>query len=107
MRAGDLRHRGTIQEYKKTRVEGGGFETQWVDIAAVWFSLEPLSGEEQVIAQQLQATVTHRIRIRYRTGVKPYHRMKMGTRIFNFTSVVDPDERRRELEIMATEEVRE
>lgn len=107
MRAGNLRHRGTIQEHKKTRVEGGGFETRWVDIAAVWFSLEPLSGEEQVIAQQLQATVSHRIRIRYRAGVKPHHRLKMGNRIFNFSSVMDPDERRRELEIMATEEVRE
>lgn len=106
MRAGDLRHRGTIQEQQRVQIPGGGYETQWVDVVTVWAALEPLRGREQIEAQQLQAKVTHRIRIRYRRNVKPAHRMTVGSRVFNFVSVFDKGERCRELEILAEEVVK-
>ncbi len=44
-----------------------------------------------------------RVTIRYRTGVKPANRLLYGKRIFNIRSVADPEEKHRELVIMAQE----
>jgi len=54
---------------------------------------------------QEQMVVTHRIRIRYRTGVIPAMRIKYGTRYFNINSVINPNSDNRMLDILATEVV--
>lgn len=120
MRAGQLRHRVTFQK-PGTRIDDGmgGGVLPFVDVAEVHAAIEPLSGREQLLASQLEAEVTHRIRTRFYPGVKPSWRVKFldaelaavapdddptpGLRLFDINSIIDPESRHRELELMCTE----
>lgn len=103
--AARLNHRVTIQEHVTGRDEWGQPVDTWQDVATVWASVEPLRGQEYFAAQQVSAAVTARIRIRYRPGIRPDMRVLYGERIYNITSVIDPEERHEELQLMAREVV--
>ena len=105
---GKLRHRLTIQQSRRIGDGGGGSEGSWDDpikVATVWGSVKPLSGNERLRAMQLEARVSHRITIRYRTGITTAMRVLFGTRLFNIRAVLNLDERNRWLDIMAEEGV--
>ena len=107
MRAGQLRHTVSIQEQTDTSDGMGGFTTSWADIlgmdavkAAIW----PLSAKESLDSLKLELQVTHKIRIRYRSGITAKNRILFGTRTFNIISLINNDERNISLDILATEE---
>lgn len=105
MRAGELSKRGRLQRQKKTGTNPVGENTYtWVDVAWVWAAIEPLTGREYLAANRDVASVSVRIRIRYRSGVLPTMRFVMGDRIWSFVSVLNIDERNRQLHIMANED---
>ena len=104
MRAGRLRHRITIQNPTKQRNQVGETVLAWKDLATVWAAVEPVSGKEFFAAKQVIAEVTHKIRTRYRPGISPQSRVLFNGRTFEVNSVINRDERNRELEIMATEQ---
>ena len=108
MRAGLLRHTVSIQEQTDTADGMGGFTTSWADIsgmstipAAIW----PLSAKENLDSAKLELQITHKIRIRYRSGITSKNRIKFGTRIFNIISLTNFDERDINLDMLATEEI--
>ncbi len=103
IRAGKLRHKITIQQRSTERDEYGGVPDAWTDVATVRASVEPLQGREFYASQQMQAEVTTRFRIRYRSGVKPAMRVRFNERSYDITSVINPDERNGELHLMAVE----
>ena len=105
MRAGTLRHRITIQEQTDTADGMGGFSTTWTDLFDMRVAIWPLSAKERLEAMKLGVEVTHKIRGRYRSGITPKNRIKFDTRIFNITSMINPDERNRTLDMLATEEI--
>lgn len=105
MRAGDLRHRITIQTPAETSDTDAGLAANWTDVATVWASINPISGREYFTAQETASIVTHRVRMRYRTGIRPEMRLEFGQRYFRIDTIIDRDERRRELEIMCHEVV--
>jgi SPP1 family predicted phage head-tail adaptor len=76
MRAGELRHRLTIQQNSGAVQDAYGVTApSWVTWATVWGAIEWLSGEEAMIAQQVRGTRGARIRIRYRPGLTPQMRI--------------------------------
>jgi SPP1 family predicted phage head-tail adaptor len=109
LRAGQLRHRVTLQSLGTRTDDGyGGGSILFTDEVTLNASIEPLSGEERLEAGQLESALTHRIRTRFYAGVKPHWRVKYidkhaGERVFDIDSVMDPEERHRELELMCTE----
>ncbi len=103
MRAGDLRHKVTIQQKTTTKDTEGIPSETWPDFATVWAAIEPLQGREFFSAQAVNAQVTTRIRIRYRAGITPTMRVSYGTRIFDIQVVIDVEERHRELQLMCQE----
>jgi len=105
IRAGELRHRVTIQQKSVTRNTLGEEVVTWQDVATVWADVQPLSGKEYFDAQQVNAEVTVRIRIRYRTGVKPEMRVVFGSRVFDIQAVINVDGRNQELQLMCKEAV--
>jgi len=106
IRAGELRHRVTIQQNNNpTRGSSGEEIPNWQDVATVWAAVEPLRGREFFESQQVNAEVTTRIRIRYRSGIAPTMRAVYGNRIFDIQAVINVDERNRELHLMCREEV--
>ncbi len=105
MRSGQLRQRVTIQQKSVARDTYGGETVTWADVTTVWAAVEPIAGREYFSAQQLQADVNHRIRIRYYSGVTTTMRVKLGTRYFDILSILNLEERDRETHLMCKEVV--
>jgi SPP1 family predicted phage head-tail adaptor len=105
VKIGKLRHRITIEQVDETQDAGGEMLGNWSVYAIVQASIQPISGREYFAAQSTQADVTHRINLRHLTGVTPKMRVKYGSRIFDILSVINVDERNRELQLMCRESV--
>lgn len=104
MRAGFLRHRLALKTKSVTRDSFGEEDVTWVTAATVWGSVEPLRGREYMEAKQGQADVSHRVVIRYRTGVVPTMRVYLEDgRGFEVDSVINRLERDEMLELMCRE----
>lgn len=105
MRAGTLRHRVRIQQLVQTGDGMGGIMETWQDVAVVWAAVEPLQGRELFEAQQVRAELSHRVRLRYRPDIAPKMRLIHKGRVFHIESVINRDERNRELVLLCAEEV--
>lgn len=106
--AGKRRHRITIQSPGTVATGLNTGQQDWSDPSTVcqcFASIEPLSGRELWQAQQVEATVTHQIKILYRSGITPPMRALFGSRVFHFESILNRDEANEELEILATEAI--
>jgi SPP1 family predicted phage head-tail adaptor len=76
MRAGKLRHRIQIQAPGQSQDPvTGEMVSSWVDFAAVFASVEPLSAREFIAAQANQSEITARITLRYRSDLLPTMRI--------------------------------
>lgn len=74
-----------------------------IPIATVWASIEPLNGRELFAAQQANAEVTTRIRIRYRKGIDRTMIARYDGTEFEFLYTIHKDYAKKELHIMAKE----
>lgn len=105
MRAGTMRHQITIQRATVTRDTFGAEVETWEELATVWAAVEPLSGRELIAAAAATADLSTRVRIRYRVGIKPTDRVVYGDRTLEILTVIDLDERHREMHLMCREVV--
>ncbi len=103
MRIGELRQRITLQQKTVTRDSYGAEVISWTDVATVYAFVQPLQGREFFESQRINAEITAKITIRFRAGIRPFDRIKYGDRLFDIQSVINPDERRRELQLMVKE----
>ena len=103
MLAGRLKQRITIQTYQPTKNSFNEWEDAWADWITVWASVEPASGSRYYEAKQAEAQVDGLVRIRYRTGIEPYMRIKYGKRILDIVSIVNPFENKKDLHLMYKE----
>lgn len=103
MRSGRLRHRVTIQS-PVVAVNGYGERiVTWSTVAVVWGAVEPLRGREFFEAEQVQAEISHRVVLRYRSGINSTMRLLHLTRVLHIQQVIDVDERHREMQLMCRE----
>jgi SPP1 family predicted phage head-tail adaptor len=105
VRAGKLRHRITIEQVAETQDSDGSVIETWSTFANAQASIDPISGREYFAAQTTQADVTHRISLRFISGVIPKMRVKYGSRNFDILSVINVGERNRELQLMCRETI--
>ena len=103
MRAGLLRHRVTIQNLTTTQDSFGDVVEDWSNFATVWAQVEDLSGREFFAAVQVNSEIKTRARIRYMEGIKPTMRILHGTRTLEIIAPIDPDGKRRMLELLCRE----
>ena len=102
MKAGQLRHRITIQQLSTTRDDYGGGVEAWADFATdIPASVQPLSGRELIAAQAAMSTVTTKFGMRYIQGVTAAMRIVFGGEVYNMLPPIDPEMRHKELIIMA------
>lgn len=86
----------------------GDFLENFELVATVWGSIEPLSGNEFFFAQQVHATHTHTMVIRWRTDVSPRWRaVTHDGRTFELGHAADTEGRKRDLVILATQRFQE
>jgi SPP1 family predicted phage head-tail adaptor len=101
--AGKLRHAVTVQSVTDGTGTRGAPTKTAATFATTWASIEPLSGAELWRAQQVSAEVTHRVLLRHLSGVTPKMRIKYGSRTLEVVSVLNLEERDRELELLCRE----
>jgi SPP1 family predicted phage head-tail adaptor len=70
-KVGLLRHQLTIQSVVETQNSSGEPIQAWGSDVTVRAAIMPLTGDEQVQAQQVAGFVSHRILIEYLAGVRP------------------------------------
>jgi SPP1 family predicted phage head-tail adaptor len=102
MQAGQLRHQITIQQ-QSTSLVGGERVTTWTTVVQTWAAISPLSGREYLNAATVNANVSHRIVMRYQSGIGSAMRVQYGTRVFDIQSVLNIDERNREMHLLCLE----
>ncbi|HEV2294090.1 MAG TPA: phage head closure protein [Tepidisphaeraceae bacterium] len=104
IRAGKLNQRITFQ--RSTRVvedETWGPRTEWQDFASCWAEVTPAQAPEAVKDGAVQSATGFTIRTRYMASITPAHRIQYRGRTLDIVSLIDVDNRRRELEIVAKE----
>ena len=97
--AGKLREPLTIQRKLAVSDGMGGESIQWITLATIRGDVRPLSGREAVQAMQLQASLTHRIYIRYRADLTPADRLVMRGQPLQIRAIVNVEMRNRWLEL--------
>ena len=105
---GSLRERVTIQSETRTADAAGGAVVTWSALPhapMVWARVEPLLGREALQAMQLKAPVSYRVTMRWRDDITAAMRLVWGARVLNIRSIINPDERRRYIELMCEEGV--
>jgi SPP1 family predicted phage head-tail adaptor len=103
MKIGALRHRVTIQQLSKSQNGMGEEEPGWTNFATRWASIEPISGREYFSAQQVNAEITHRVKMRHLEGLESTMRILYGARAFEIKSIMNIKEKNQELEILCVE----
>ncbi len=104
MRAGNLRNKAEIQSIGTTTNAFGEIEQgEYAKFKDVYCSITPISGKESFLSNVDYAKTTHKIRIRYISGVNASQRLVWRGRNFNFISVINTGERDKQIEIMAEE----
>lgn len=111
--ASTLRHRMSLQQEVLTQDAVGGYTRSWLEVAQVWGRIEPVGGsdarqsafnsKEVYASGQIQNQITHRITMRYMEGVQPTMRLVYQERLLEIRYVIDVDEGKNKLEILASE----
>ncbi|KKL96985.1 hypothetical protein LCGC14_1839000 [marine sediment metagenome] len=105
MQIGRLRHRITIETPTDVLDDFGESTKTWSSIGTVWASVEPLSGQEKFEALQIYPEASHKVRIRYLSGVSPDDHILFGSRTFEIVAVMNQMERNREIILTVKEAV--
>ena len=100
--AGLMDTRATIQTPTEGLNELNEPTLTYTTFATRMIALLPLSGNEQINAMANEASVTHRVRMRYTDGLVPKMRFVVGSRTFEIMSVLERG-RREEHECMVNE----
>lgn len=112
MKAGDLRHRVTIQSRVENRGAAGGIDYGWQNFATIWAAIEPARAFRTFGAAQEQESFDTLIRIRYLSGVRSSMRVLWEppdaasppeTKTYEITGVRTRDERRGEMFLQCIE----
>lgn len=109
MRGGQLRHRVTIQQRAAESSEidaAGQVVPAWSDVKQVWARVAPISGSEHEHAAAIVGTATHKVTLRYESGLVDHtRRIKYGSRTFDINRADNWQERNIRWECYCTEVV--
>jgi head-tail adaptor len=105
MRAGELRHRVTIQPVGLGAQDAyGQYATSTGTASTAWAKIEPLSGRIGELVRSLHPTATHKVTMRFRSGLGvKTHQLAFGTRTFAINEIRNEDERGKSLVLVCTE----
>jgi SPP1 family predicted phage head-tail adaptor len=105
LNAGALRETVTIERKQSASDGMGGQVVQWVALATVRGKVAPLSGREALQAMQLQASITHRIYVRYRSDLSAADRLILRGKPLQIRAVLNMEMRNQWLELSCDEGV--
>jgi len=107
MRAGDLKDYVAFKSVAEAEDGLGGITTTWSTTFSDWVAIWQLSATENVKNMAVNAEMTHRVRMRYRSGVT--HKMVIYRdgehfpRALEIKSIINTEERNRTLDLICNE----
>lgn len=105
MKTGELLQRLEIQSATSTRDVMGQPVVTWATSSTRWASIKSLNSREAYYSKTVRPEVTHKIRMRYFSGLVAADRLKEGSRIYDIGGIINVDERNISYEIDAIEKV--
>jgi SPP1 family predicted phage head-tail adaptor len=90
---GKLRERVTIQVATERRNSLGETTLEWATFAERWASVEGVTAREALGAGQLEVSITHRVRLRYVTGLTQQMRLIWRGRTLEVVSLLEHNNR--------------
>jgi len=104
MQIGKLRHKADFKHLtQSTQNTYGEAQDTWTIYATQWISIEPLRGRELMLAQQVNAEVTLRVKARYNSATLVTDQIIKGSRTLEIISIVNPEERNEQMELLCKE----
>jgi SPP1 family predicted phage head-tail adaptor len=104
IRSGELRERVTIQVATESRNLLGETTLAWSYFAERWASVEGVSAREVLLRGQQDTTITHRVRMRYVSGLSQTMRIVWRGRVLEIDSLLE-HANRSEHELICSEKV--
>lgn len=89
LRNGALRHRVTVQAMTEEEDDFGQMVQSFTTLASRWASIDPVSGTETVAGGKIREGTTHKVRLRWATGLNARCRIVFGTRTFEVLEVLN------------------
>ena len=99
IKAGMLREPIEIQSQVRTDIGGGATDITYTNRADVRGHFKPMSGNERLYAERLDATTRNRLVIRYRTDLTESDRVIVRSRSYQIRSIINMEFRDKFLEI--------
>ena len=93
MDAGILRDRVTVQQATENRNSIGESILSYSTFAEVSASVQGVSAREFLLAGQQQVEVSHRVKMRYLTGLTPQMRLSWRGRTLEIISILEHENR--------------
>jgi SPP1 family predicted phage head-tail adaptor len=103
MNPGKLNKRITILEQVATQNGYGENDHTWAETVTLWANVRTLTGRALFQAQQVQAEISSKVIIRYRSDIKSNMRIKYGSRTLEIIFPVNMNEENRYLELSCKE----
>lgn len=104
MALGPMRHLLEVTKQREGEDDFSPGDSRDDRVCRIRAAIEPLSGNELAIAQQVVANVTHRIRARWNAAVRPeMWLVRSDGAKYHIRSAINVDERNASLEILAIE----
>lgn len=104
LRAGKFNRRVVLQAPTDTRDAAGQVKTTYANTATAWAAVDPDRGQEFFKSAKFTNKVYSRIRLRYRTDVRPTWRVTLtdpaGTRTFGIEAILNVNDGRQELHLL-------
>lgn len=91
--AGSLRERVTVQQATESRNRLGESISEWSTFSEVWASVQGVSAREFLLAGQQQIELSHRVKMRYLTGLTSKMRLSWRGRTLEIISILEHDNR--------------
>ena len=93
MDAGTLRERVTVQQASESRNRLGESVLEWATFAEVWANVQGVSAREFLLAGQQQVELSHRVKMRYLTGLTSKMRLSWRGRTLEIISILEHENR--------------
>lgn len=108
MRAGNLRHKVSVEQIQVSRGTTGEEIETWIPHTTspkIWCSISRLSGQERfdIFGAQEIASQIFKFTTRYVKGITPKHRLVFDSRNFDIQQVDNVDNRSKELHLYCEE----
>lgn len=105
--ANRFRHRITVQSKADTDDGAGGIISEAYSTRfQAWAAIDPARGVEEYEQKQQRQIISHKITLRYQSGMTIKDQIVFGSRTFGIIEIINVEERNEFLEVLAVENTR-